>query len=469
MIKIKKTGDFLRKIMRTFPLAAVVALIVLGFNEYSSKKSSYNLFQISNRAQLSLKLHQLLTYMVDVETGQRGFLLTGHEAYLMPAKVADEKIEETLKEIQPYFQDNFQAAAVFDALRRMCSKKQAGIRQVIDLYRAGQHDAWHQILMTDIGKMQMDAIRVQVAALLAYEKVELDRQRNVLYQFFTISRLTISFLTVLGLVCLMLFLKQTRSLEQVQLSYAVDLALERDGLEKQVLSRTSELTALAKYLQTVREDEKSNLARELHDELGALLTAAKLDIARLKRSLGTLSSDVQARMDHLAITINEVIGLKRRITEDLHPSSLGNLGLLAALEIQMQEFEERSGLKINAHLQQVIVPEHADIVIYRFVQEALTNIIKHAKATQVEVTLENRRDEVYLAVMDNGVGMAQSQTKKHSAHGLLGMRYRIESLSGRMTVSPSPQGQGLRLEAWLPQDLQRSDLSEAHTDDEAVG
>ena len=455
--------------MRTFPLAAVVALIVLGFNEYSSKKSSYNLFQISNRAQLSLKLHQLLTYMVDVETGQRGFLLTGHEAYLMPAKVADEKIEETLKEIQPYFQDNFQAAAVFDALRRMCSKKQAGIRQVIDLYRAGQHDAWHQILMTDIGKMQMDAIRVQVAALLAYEKVELDRQRNVLYQFFTISRLTISFLTVLGLVCLMLFLKQTRSLEQVQLSYAVDLALERDGLEKQVLSRTSELTALAKYLQTVREDEKSNLARELHDELGALLTAAKLDIARLKRSLGTLSSDVQARMDHLAITINEVIGLKRRITEDLHPSSLGNLGLLAALEIQMQEFEERSGLKINAHLQQVIVPEHADIVIYRFVQEALTNIIKHAKATQVEVTLENRRDEVYLAVMDNGVGMAQSQTKKHSAHGLLGMRYRIESLSGRMTVSPSPQGQGLRLEAWLPQDLQRSDLSEAHTDDEAVG
>lgn len=469
MIKIKKTGDFLRKIMRTFPLAAVVALIVLGFNEYSNKKSSYNLFQISNRAQLSLKLHQLLTYMVDVETGQRGFLLTGHEAYLMPAKVADEKIEETLKEIQPYFQDNFQAAAVFDALRRMCSKKQAGIRQVIDLYRAGQHDAWHQILMTDIGKMQMDAIRVQVAALLAYEKVELDRQRNVLYQFFTISRLTISFLTVLGLVCLMLFLKQTRSLEQVQLSYAVDLALERDGLEKQVLSRTSELTALAKYLQTVREDEKSNLARELHDELGALLTAAKLDIARLKRSLGTLSSDVQARMDHLAITINEVIGLKRRITEDLHPSSLGNLGLLAALEIQMQEFEERSGLKINAHLQQVIVPEHADIVIYRFVQEALTNIIKHAKATQVEVTLENRRDEVYLAVMDNGVGMAQSQTKKHSAHGLLGMRYRIESLSGRMTVSPSPQGQGLRLEAWLPQDLQRSDLSEAHTDDEAMG
>jgi signal transduction histidine kinase len=273
----------------------------------------------------------------------------------------------------------------------------------------------------------------------------------------------------LGLVCLMLFLRQTKSLEQAQLSYAADLSVEKNRLQREILLRTGELTNLAKYLQTIREDEKSNLARELHDELGALLTAAKLDIARLKRSLGELSPDAQARMNHLGATINAGIGLKRRIIEDLRPSSLSNLGLLAALEIQVQEFEERSGLQIVADLQAVTVPAQADIVIYRFVQEALTNIVKHAKATQVAVTLKEVDKQVYLAVIDNGVGMAQAQAKKQSVHGLLGMRYRIEALSGRMSVSPSLFGKGLRLEAWLPIDRSSQDTPSMHTDDEEMG
>lgn len=441
---------FLKRSAWTFPLAAVVALIIFGFNEYSNYRASSHLTLLSQRAQVRLKLQQLLIYMADSETGQRGFLLTGRDEYLGPLKLADDRIEKNLSEISPYFVGHPTAGAIFHELSILCSQKQVELKNAIELYRVSKHDAWRHLLMTDIGKLQMDSIRANVSLLLDIEVQELDKQRSILYQSFTISRLTISSLTALGLVCLMLFLRKTKILEQTQLNYAADLAMERDKLEKQVVLRTVELTHLAKYLQTIREEEKSSLARELHDELGSLLTAAKLDMARLKRSLGEMSPELVQRMEHLGQTINAGIGLKRRIIEDLRPSSLSNLGLLAALEIHLNDFQERSGLTVLPNLQTVTLPDGADIVIYRFVQEALTNIIKHAQATQVEVTLRPDGDKVYMAVHDNGVGMPVRGGKAiGGVHGLLGMRYRIESVCGRMSIH-SVLGQGTCLEAWIP-------------------
>ena len=106
--------------------------------------------------------------------------------------------------------------------------------------------------------------------------------------------------------------------------------------------RTAELTDLARHLQTVREDERGFLARELHDELGGLLTAAKLDVARLRKRLDTGQPEVAERIVHLGQTLDAGIALKRRIIEDLRPSSLANLGLQRALEILCEEFAQRS-------------------------------------------------------------------------------------------------------------------------------
>ena len=195
----------------------------------------------------------------------------------------------------------------------------------------------------------------------------------------------------MSLLALFLFLRQTQRYDALQRDAAAALQAERDRLELEVVNRTADLTDLAGHLETAREDERSNLARELHDELGALLTAAKLDAARLKRSLGTMAPEVEARLKHLNDSINEGIGLKRRIIEDLRPSSLNNLGLVAALEIQAREFAKRTELKVNADLQPVRLPDGGEITIYRLVQESLTNIAKYAKATEVWVTPAPRR------------------------------------------------------------------------------
>jgi signal transduction histidine kinase len=247
-----------------------------------------------------------------------------------------------------------------------------------------------------------------------------------------------------------MYLRQSATLDRALAQEARRIAGERDRLEQEVAARTAQLRELAQHLQTIREDERSLLARELHDELGALLTAAKLDVARLKSRLGaTAGADAAERLTHLNEALNGGIALKRRIIEDLRPSSLNNLGLVAALEILLREFAARSELKVLEKLAPVTVSPAAQLTIYRLVQEGLTNIVKYAKATEVTVGLQpSAEGGAVISVRDNGVGFDMSQPRL-TRHGLIGMRYRVESDGGTMRLESSP-GQGTLIEATLP-------------------
>ena len=234
---------------------------------------------------------------------------------------------------------------------------------------------------------------------------------------------------------------------------------ERDRLEVEVAARTAQLKELALHLQTVREDERRHLARELHDELGALLTAAKLDAARLKSRLGATTPEVAERMAHLNEALNSGIALKRRIIEDLRPSSLSNLGLVAALEILVREFSARMEIAAECQLQPVNLRPSAELTVYRLVQEALTNISKYAKATEVWVKVGSRDGRVEVTVRDNGVGFDTSLPRL-ATHGLLGMKFRVESENGEMKIE-SAAGRGTSIVAVLPE-------SEASNDSESA-
>ena len=163
-----------------------------------------------------------------------------------------------------------------------------------------------------------------------------------------------------------------------------------------------------------------------------------------------MEPDVEDRVNHLNQTINQGIALKRRIIEDLHPSALTNLGLVAALEIQAREFEERSGLTLKLALDVKHAPLSSDVklTVYRLVQESLTNIAKYAKASEVQIKLRVEDANVVVTVIDNGCGFNPSAVLK-SSHGLTGMRYRVESQGGKIRVKSS-LGNGTQIEAWLP-------------------
>jgi signal transduction histidine kinase len=291
--------------------------------------------------------------------------------------------------------------------------------------------------------------------LLAEEMRKDAAGRRRVYDTLLLTRIGVAAMTAISLLALAMYLRQTAALEAHRRERQQAIEAERDQLEQEVARRTAQLTelaqqltALAQHLQSAREDERSRLARELHDELGALLTAAKLDAARIKSRLGTGWPEATERLTHLNDLLNNGIALKRRIIEDLRPSSLANLGLIAALEIQAREFAERSNIEVDCRLEPVPLKASSELTAYRLVQEAFTNIAKYAQARRIEVTLAPRDGSAEVSVRDDGIGF-DTQQRRTSAHGLLGMRYRVEAEGGRFSLESAP-GRGTLIRATLP-------------------
>jgi signal transduction histidine kinase len=264
-----------------------------------------------------------------------------------------------------------------------------------------------------------------------------------------LSRIGIAALSAISLLALYLFLRQSAALRHQQLELKRTVQAERDRLDTEVQRRTVQLTELTQHLQTAREDERHRLARNLHDELGALLTSAKLDAARIRSRLAGTAPEALERLAHLVDTLNKSIALGRSIIEDLRPSTLGNLGLVATLEILAREFAERSGVKVHSTLAPVTLDAAAELMVYRLVQEAITNVSKYAQAKTVWLRLGSEGGRVEVSVRDDGIGF-DTATPPRSAYGLVGMRFRVEAEGGTLTVLSAP-GQGTQVRATLPE------------------
>ena len=158
--------------------------------------------------------------------------------------------------------------------------------------------------------------------------------------------------------------------------------------------------------------------------------------------------EVLERMMHLVKTLDEGIALKRRIIEDLRPSSLNNLGLKAALEILCVEFAERSELEVKTEIEELPLDDAGKLTVYRLVQEALTNVAKYASASSVDVSLSARGGWAVIAVRDDGIGFDPAASRA-AAHGLAGMRFRVQSSQGELKIK-SRLGHGTTIQARLP-------------------
>ena len=291
----------------------------------------------------------------------------------------------------------------------------------------------------------MEGLRSASSRLLALETQRVNREREDVYATLRSGRLGVNAMTALSLLALVLFLRQTLAFDRVHRQHALAMQAERDRLRAEAARRTADLTELARHLQSVREDEKSRLARTLSDELGALLTAAKLDAARLKRAIGPPTPEVQARLVHLNASIDRGIGLKRRIIEELRPSSLANLGLVAALQILTRDHAARSEVRLDTELQPVALVDSAQMTVYRLVQEALTNAYRHGGGVGQAVSLCYDAGRLHVEVSDGGPGFVDGGAAEWGKHlGLVGMRERVESLGGNFRVASAP-GQGTKI------------------------
>jgi signal transduction histidine kinase len=229
--------------------------------------------------------------------------------------------------------------------------------------------------------------------------------------------------------------------------------VERRRAEARLRESHEQLRALSVYLQHVREEERTRIAREVHDELGQALTSCKLDLSWLANRLPDRQRALIEKTKALSAHIDSTIQTVRRISTELRPGILDHLGLVAALEWQANEFQTRTGIKcdVHAHLKQPLL-DHADLntAFFRIFQETLTNIIRHAGATHVTVDLKQARRRIILEVKDNGRGITPAEISNTKSMGLLGMRERAGLLGGDFEIGPLNSGKGTKVTVSMP-------------------
>jgi signal transduction histidine kinase len=234
---------------------------------------------------------------------------------------------------------------------------------------------------------------------------------------------------------------------------------ERRQAEAKLRESHQQLRALSVYLQHVREEERIRIAREVHDELGQALTGLKLELTWLTSHLPGHPKSLRVRTRSMSERIDATIQTVRRIASELRPGLLDTAGLLAALEWQAAQFQTQTGIQcqVKAAVRETLWDQDLNTAFFRIFQETLTNIIRHAEATRVEVRLAELGNHLVLEVKDNGRGISESELHNTKSIGLLGMRERAALLGGEVRVR-GERGKGTTVSVRIPRPAARPDV-----------
>jgi signal transduction histidine kinase len=419
-----------------FVVAIVIGVLFFN-NDDNFSKSSVAMQQIEDCIETMSGLNILPAELIDVEIGQRGYMQTGDERYLLSSVTAIKEVNKSLASIQLMVNKHPELAQINGLMVHNIAKKFADFEIFVEMRKVGKLDPWKNAISTDIDKQKMEVVGVQILQLRNICEAKIIAARNQIHSTLLISRIGIALLAMTVLLAFYLYATQNKKLVETTRREKDALQRERDQIESLVKERTSNLEKLATHLQNMREDERGDLARALHDEFGALLTAAKLDIARLKTQIASSLPDAELRFTHLTSTLNSIIVMTRNIVENLRPSSLSHLGLKTSLEILAREFENQHDLSIAVDFDSVELVGNAQLAIYRMVQESLTNISKYANARNVVLSMHDLDSYVLLQVKDDGIGFDKTKIEG-THHGLLGMQHRVEALGGKLTITSMP-------------------------------
>jgi PAS domain S-box-containing protein len=223
------------------------------------------------------------------------------------------------------------------------------------------------------------------------------------------------------------------------LCIGVDIS-ERKKAEETLHQSYKQIRALTSHLQNIREEERIHIAREIHDELGQKLTVMKMDVAWLNKSVNKENAVMQ-KLHDLTDLLDSTIESVRKISTELRPSLLDDLGLAAAMEWHLKEFEKRSGIRTHLKRPNVELPfnDQAKIAIFRIFQESLTNVARHSNANEVKIDLVQNEGQVALSIQDNGKGFDEQKATDGKTLGILGMKERAESLEWNFEIHSDPE------------------------------
>jgi signal transduction histidine kinase len=425
-------------------LAGLVAVAEIGQAQQNRISRAIDLSQ-QRQLLVSTLLHDLAT----AQASQRAFLLTGDRAQLGSYQAARARTSSDLDALAAA--DRGDASIDLARLRALTTTELNALSGSLALYESRGPQQAMTLLRGDLSQPTMVALNDEAARAQRSERAFVHAQLARAASARIWSRALMGAVALLNLMFLLaaaaLLARQARR----RAARTERLERENEQLERGVRRRTAELSALSSHLQHLSEKEKATLARELHDELGGLLVAVKMDVSWLQKRWPNQQPEIQARWARVLKVLDDGVDFKRRVVESLRPTLLDNIGLLPAVRWVTQEYCSRAGLQYTE-----IYPEHepqltedAAIMVFRLVQESLTNVVKHAHATHVQVAIAMDEREMTVLVQDNGVGIDAERRDAIGSHGLAIMRHRVRSCGGTLEISNAAQG-GTRVFARLP-------------------
>ena len=431
-------------------LAAVINLAAVWVTEKSYDRLRGNTDVAFRTQQTLAMIERVRVLLVDAETGARGYVITGDAAYLTPTRDAEREIGVELAALSQRSAANAVQSSLMETVRTLAAAIMREVAAIVELRRNEGFDAARAAVATHHEKLAMDALRLALDGMAQEERrvraTRIDElyfdQRAMRLGIFAIA--IVNFLLVsIGAVFLWRDLVRRARESAMLAARSADLAVEVDA-------RTAQLRELSRFLQSDREREKAQVARELHDELGGALAAAKIDL-QLLRERGPAAPDAPGRLDRINHALDEAVVAKRRIVEDLRPTLLDNLGISAALRWQCEQYAKRTSCPCNVMLGDADLTLSPDlsIAIYRIVQEALTNTSKYAQAKNVDVSLQREGGRWHLRVHDDGVGIDLAKQHHPTSHGLISIRERARALGGEVRFSGG-SGKGTTVDVWFP-------------------
>jgi signal transduction histidine kinase len=437
-------------------LLCVMCVLILVLNAVSLVRNLDDLKAANARQAQSDgvagKLQYLNLLVTDADSGLRGYFLSGSDAYLGPLRTAERELDGQFSVLAAQLADNPSQLKNLTQLQTLVRHRIGLMEQSLEVYRHGGLKDIVAIARSQEDRAQMDEIRLQVVIMLGEQNDTLAVRGAAFYDQYRRAALLGIGINAAAIVVLVLFYNLIRRGFGLRLQAERALQLTNDQLETLVAARTEQMSVLSRHLIRVSEEEKARLARELHDEMGANLTAIGMALGTVGEQLKAAHPEQAATLAHARATLVDTVQLKQRIIEDLRPSLLDNLGLAAALESYCGDYGRVTGLDCEVLVDGEVDsagPMHA-IALFRIAQESLNNIAKYAQARHVVVHLAREGEGLALEVSDDGIGIPPDAMRRPKSHGLLGMRERALLLGGTLRVERGVNGVGTCVQAWVP-------------------
>lgn len=434
-------------------LLCVLILIVNGFSLAHNLQSLNDANALQQQsARVADKVQSLNMLVSDAESNLRGYFLSGKDSYLRQVGSVRGQATQQFAQLRSLLADNPNQLKNLAQLESLVRREFAAMDEMLKVYRIGGLGDVADISRNLDSDATVDEIRL-MAVIIAQEQRELLAARSAAYHREYRNAVVLGIgINLVAILVIVLFYRLIRQsfFKRVGIQRALEDA--NQNLESTVAMRTEQLSVLSRHLIRVAEEEKSRLARELHDEMGANLTAISIDINAVSSRLKGGEPQLAAMLERARTTLVDTVQLKRRIVEDLRPSLLDNLGLCAAVQSYCNEFSQLTGVDCEALVEPAVdqaSPMHA-IAVFRIVQEALNNVAKYACARTVIVHLSVEHEALALEICDDGIGIGLDTVLAPKSHGLLGMRERALLLGGSFTVRRGINDVGTCIEAAIP-------------------